>query len=317
MSLQEVFGKLEGYVSDKWLQYLVAYDRELAPIVARGNPVTLLEIGIQNGGSLNLWHQFLPPGSRIIGIDIDERCRTLSFPAAIETRIVDAGDVAALTAALGDETFDVIIDDGSHTQVNIAASLGTLLPRLRGNGLYFVEDLHCSYWASHGGGFRLSGSGIERLKAYIDGLNLDYIALAQESNVGPDEQHALEFVHAEIARISFYDSMAVLERYPTAKTVPCLRGIGGTEMAVTGTDGLVDAIARNPFGFAFSESALRQFEAPIIQRAQAAASHFEEVAADLRRRLEACDVELAAVREQRDALRSRAISPDNSAVATP
>jgi hypothetical protein len=147
----EVFLNHTGYSSDKWSQFLPIYDAELQPMVARGRPLRLLEIGVQNGGSLQIWHEYLPEGSRIYGIDHDERCRRLAFPPETRVLIGNAGNPVTLSKLLDGEIFDIIIDDGSHQPSDITSAFEALLPSLAPGGKYFIEDLHGSYWPSHGG----------------------------------------------------------------------------------------------------------------------------------------------------------------------
>src|SRR5690349_15612882 len=92
----DVFRRHSGYLSDKWWQYLAIYENELRPLVARGAPLRLLEIGVQNGGSLQIWHQYLPAGSAVTGIDIDPNCAKLTFPEGVRVFTGDAGDANTL-----------------------------------------------------------------------------------------------------------------------------------------------------------------------------------------------------------------------------
>ena len=173
-SFSDIFLHHSGYSSDKWSQFLPIYDIELQSVTTRGRPVRLLEIGVQNGGSLQVWHKYLPKGSQIYGIDIDERCRRLTFPPAVKVLIGDAGNRDRLDELLDEEEFDIIIDDGSHQSSDVIEAFQALLPRLAPGGKYFVEDLHASYWSSHGGGFRKDGATVEYLKNIVDGLHTDY-----------------------------------------------------------------------------------------------------------------------------------------------
>ncbi len=60
---------LESYDSDKVrIGYLDIYDPVLAPWVDK--KITLLELGIHKGGSLQLWYDYFPRGT-IAGIDIE------------------------------------------------------------------------------------------------------------------------------------------------------------------------------------------------------------------------------------------------------
>jgi hypothetical protein len=76
-SLTEIYRNHIGKVSDRWSLYLTEYDRLFAPW--RDKPIRLLEIGIQNGGSLEIWSQFFPNAEKIVGCDIDLACTRLKY----------------------------------------------------------------------------------------------------------------------------------------------------------------------------------------------------------------------------------------------
>ena len=239
----EIFLNHSGYLSDKWAQFLPIYDFELQPMIARGRPLRLLEIGVQNGGSLQIWHEYLPEGSQIYGLDIDERCRRLDFPPQVKVLVGDAGDPATLDDLLGDEVFDIIIDDGSHQSRDVIAAAKALLPRLVAGGKYFIEDLHASYWSSYGGGFRKVGTSIEHIKNIVDALHADYFQASDL--IEDDERYTLTDLNARIGRVSFYDSIAVIASYPRPKLTPFNRVLSGRQIKVTGLNDLLDAIAAN------------------------------------------------------------------------
>ena len=137
-SLRDLFWAHRGPFSDKWEQYLAIYESELGPHLERKAPVVLLEIGVENGGSLEIWHKLLPPHSRVVGIDINERCRELQLTEGIELHIGDATQKAFINRALGETCFDIIIDDGSHRSSDIIATFEILFGRLKPGGTYFV-----------------------------------------------------------------------------------------------------------------------------------------------------------------------------------
>jgi len=225
-SFVELFSSHEGYICDKWEQYLPVYDAEVGQLVARAKPLSLLEIGVQNGGSLEIWAKLLPAGSEILGIDIDPRCAELALPANVRVLIGDAANREFLDAALGERTFDIIIDDGSHRSSDVIASFKHLFPRLRSSGKYFIEDLHASYWDEFGGGFRKDDSAIEFLKSLIDALHVDHVRDLPAIDAG--ERAALIAFNRQIARLSFCDSLAVIEKYRQEKTGQFVRMIAGT-----------------------------------------------------------------------------------------
>ncbi|CAH0194090.1 class I SAM-dependent methyltransferase [Roseomonas sp. CECT 9278] len=227
-SLSELFLAHDGRVSDKWEQYLAIYDRELARFRDAAGPVRLLEIGVQNGGSLELWSKYLPPGSSVVGMDIDPRCGALTFAGDITVLVGDAADPATLDRLLGDRGFDIIIDDGSHVSRDIIATFEACFPRLAPGGLFLIEDLHASYWASHGGGFRAEGAAVEWLKGLVDALHADHL----EPTVDGAMRSGLLALNQQVARVAFYDSVAVVEKLPQVKAAPWRRIMGGMNAAV-------------------------------------------------------------------------------------
>src|SRR5262245_19556515 len=56
----------------KWIHYFEIYHRHLAKFV--GKEVRVVEVGIQSGGSLEMWMDYFGAGCRITGIDIDAEC---------------------------------------------------------------------------------------------------------------------------------------------------------------------------------------------------------------------------------------------------
>lgn len=106
---------------------------------SRRENISLLEIGVSKGYSLALWKEFFI-NSKIIGLDIN--LSNLIFkPDGFEVYQVDATDKLKLDDVLKNETFDFIIDDGSHLLEHQIASFNILFPRLKRQGIYFIEDI--------------------------------------------------------------------------------------------------------------------------------------------------------------------------------
>lgn len=231
MTLAELFFDHSGHLSDKWEQYLGIYDAEFGAYARAGRPVRLLEIGVSNGGSLEIWRKYLPAGSEIVGIDVNPECGRLTFSEGIEVFVGDASDRATLDGILGDRTFDIIIDDGSHRSDHIVATFEALFPRLRGGGKFVVEDLHASYWEDFGGGFRKPGAAMEYFKGLLDGLNADHFA---DTPGLPDLERArLEGFGRATTRVSFYDSVLVIELLDAPRNGPYRQMFSGGTASVT------------------------------------------------------------------------------------
>lgn len=111
----------------------------------QGQPLTVLELGVQEGASLQVWHDYFPQ-SQIVGVDIEERCRIYEQDR-IAVRIGDQSDASFLTA-LAEEFggFDIVIDDASHNGDGSRASFEILYPHVKPAGIYIVEDLHTAYF---------------------------------------------------------------------------------------------------------------------------------------------------------------------------
>ena len=145
MSVTDIHLSKTGKVSDKWESYLHFYDKEFGPL--RHRKISLLEIGIQNGGSLETWAEYFPYASHIVGIDIDEKCGHLEFS---DPRIcVHVADAAELDL---DIQLNIVIDDGSHTSSDIVRNFQRWWPKLLPGGLYVVEDFHTMWMPGYGSG---------------------------------------------------------------------------------------------------------------------------------------------------------------------
>ncbi len=151
-SVNLIHRKKNGKVSDKWASYLTFYDDLLAN--KKDQPVKMLEIGIQNGGSLETWSKYFVNADIIIGCDIDKNCEKLIYDdPRIKVVIGDACKSDAFKAIVGlAPSLDLIIDDGSHVSNDVINAFISYFPLLAPGGVYVVEDAHCLYLDDFGGG---------------------------------------------------------------------------------------------------------------------------------------------------------------------
>jgi hypothetical protein len=134
-----------------------------------------MEIGVDRGGSLEIWKKYLPEGSKIHGVDINPKCDQIKFGENIFFHLGSASDRNFMEKTFTGMDFDIILDDGSHICSDVIETFKIMFPKIKDGGLYVVEDLHTSYWKSYGGGCRKKGSSIEYFKNFIETLNADYI----------------------------------------------------------------------------------------------------------------------------------------------
>lgn len=297
--LYDIFINKSSKYCDKWENYLAIYERELHRFVERGEPVSLLEIGVQNGGSLELWTEYLPSDSYVTGIDINHDVVQLAF-ASPRTRALafDATNLKAVDAHLGDEVFDIIIDDGSHTSVDIIAAFDIYFDRLKPGGIYIVEDLHCSYIVEYGGGYRRKGTSIEWFKELADVVNCNHI---REDEIDKENLYSHRLLMRSVASVSFYDSVCVIEKLKLEKSRPYRRLVSGEEGQVVPL--INDLVDKRP-GYVFDtvlfgRAALRQANARLLARSetQAAAIQLLEerlswVLSDAQQQIEALSAEI-------------------------
>lgn len=211
--LREFFEGADHRLIHKWMHFFEIYDRHFAKF--RGRPVSVLELGVYHGGSLQMWKHYFGPQARIFGVDINPRCVALSEPN-ITVFIGDQEDRSfhrALKATL--PKLDVIIDDGGHTMRQQIVSFEELFGHLSEGGVYLAEDLHTSYMPDYGGGHRNPGSFIEYSKRLIDQLNAWH---STEPSLAVDEFTRTAF------SMHYYDSVLVVERRAMSRPDVRMRG---------------------------------------------------------------------------------------------
>lgn len=198
----------------KWLHYFEVYERHLSRF--RGTEVNVVEIGVYQGGSLQMWKHYFGERARIWGVDINPDVAQFA-----EDRIkIIIGDQAdrELLRAVADAVprIDILIDDGGHTMLQQRTTMEELFPKIDANGVYICEDLHTSYWAEFGGGHLDPRSFIEFSKNYIDRLNAWHSQDLRSLSVS-------EFTRTAHS-MHYYNSMLVIEKRPMEE--PSDRRIG-------------------------------------------------------------------------------------------
>lgn len=173
-SLLELHTGKHGKVSDKWEAYFPAYERHFGPF--RNLPISLLEIGVQNGGSLEVWSDYFGQAEVFVGCDIDPACGQLRYDdPRIRVVVGDAGTPETRERILACvDSFDVIIDDGSHLSHDIIAAFLSYYPRLRPGGVYVVEDTHALYRNNPGAGILSRTSAHEFFKLCAEMINAEH-----------------------------------------------------------------------------------------------------------------------------------------------
>jgi 23S rRNA U2552 (ribose-2'-O)-methylase RlmE/FtsJ len=199
--LEKYFRKNEGRLIHKWIHFFDVYDRHFSRF--RNKEITILEIGVSQGGSLQMWKDYFGPKAKIYGIDVNPQCKGLE-EVNIKIFIGSQSDRKFLQEVKQSmPKVDILIDDGGHTMEQQIVTYEEMFDHVKDNGVYLAEDLHTSYWLRYGGGYQRKGTFIEYSKKFIDYLNAHH-----------SEQRRLKVNNftESVDSIHYYDSILVLEK---------------------------------------------------------------------------------------------------------
>jgi GT2 family glycosyltransferase len=240
-TLLDLYKSHTGKVSDKWALYLREYDRLFAPY--REQAISMLEIGVQNGGSLEIWSQYFPNAQKFVGCDINPDCLKLRYDDPRITVIVGDATTPETQARVLEQadTFDLIVEDGSHTSSDIVKAFARYFPALKTGGLFVAEDLHCSYWQEYEGGIFHPYSSITFFKHLADMVNQEHWGVEKsraELITGFKHMINIDFdetLLGQISSVEFVNSICVVRK--SDLVMNCLGGrviAGKTESVVGG-----------------------------------------------------------------------------------
>ena len=138
-----------GTDKDTFHSYIEMYERFLSPLVDK--PVTVAEIGIQYGGSMLLWQDYLPLAKFIYLDNVDaihpkvrEQLNLKRSKLLFEDAYTE--EAAAKVKKLARKGIDFIIDDGPHTLQSQCQFLSLYLPLLAQGGVAVIEDVQSPDW---------------------------------------------------------------------------------------------------------------------------------------------------------------------------
>ena len=202
---------------NKWRHYFEIYDRHLGRF--RDQQISVLEIGIDQGGSLEIWRRYFGAKAQIVGVDINPACKNFEA-AGTHVIIGDQGDVKFLEKLAADfGPFDIVIDDGSHVFEHQLVTFRTLFPHIKPDGIYACEDLCTSYWSEgFGGGVGKPGTFVEFLKGLVDEMNAWFWRDKAEADVNSFTTSAYG--------MHFYPTLVVIEKRAVQK--PIIAPVGRT-----------------------------------------------------------------------------------------
>jgi hypothetical protein len=139
-SLADIYARSYQGITDKGTahSYIAVYERLLEPY--RTLDITLLEIGVWQGGSLLLWADYFPSG-RIVGMDVNLSAVLAAVHEVSQIVLIEGNATRAECIDRAISGVDIVIDDGSHVIEEQLSSFLAIAPRLRAGGLYVIEDI--------------------------------------------------------------------------------------------------------------------------------------------------------------------------------
>jgi len=199
--LEEYFYNNTGRLINKWKHYFEIYDRHFSKF--RGEEIVIVEIGVFQGGSLQMWKKYFGPKAKIYGIDIDPRVKAFE-EENIEIHIGSQSDANFLNDLKNKiPKIDILIDDGGHTMNQMRVTFDCMFDHIKPDGVFLCEDTHTCYHWRYGGGYKRSNSFIEYTKNIID-----YINAWHSEQKSFQVNKFTKSVHS----IHFYDSIILIEK---------------------------------------------------------------------------------------------------------
>jgi hypothetical protein len=134
--------------------YLPEYDKLFKKF--KYEPINILEIGVLDGSSLNLWAEYFP-NAKIYGADLFKRKsfkkvkeKTSKYDNISLHKVDSVNEEEKhgtkngrknLFEILGKEKFHIIIDDGDHKPTSQLKTFNNFIDELHPDGLYIIEDI--------------------------------------------------------------------------------------------------------------------------------------------------------------------------------
>ena len=150
----------------KVTSYFEVYDKLFKKF--QNKPITFVEIGILNGGSLFMWREFFGKKARIIGVDLNPKAKKWE-KEGFEIFIGNQADPDFWDDfKLKVKSIDVLLDDGGHTYPQQIITSESMLDIINDGGMLVVEDTHTSYADGYG---KKEINFIQYTKLWIDKIN--------------------------------------------------------------------------------------------------------------------------------------------------
>tara|TARA_B110001450_G_scaffold81790_1_gene77595 strand:- start:281 stop:1138 length:858 start_codon:yes stop_codon:yes gene_type:complete len=183
--------KSSPFFTIKWDNYFEVYEKVLKRF--ENKKITIVEIGVGNGGSLFMWKSFFKENSRIIGIELNPDAKKLE-KHGFEIYIGDQTDKnfwKKFYKEVGN--IDILLDDGGHRNLQQVTSVMESINYINDSGMIIVEDTHTSYMKKMGFKNPSKHSFINFCNLIIESLHRRNPMTKKDNNVFSNRIHSIEF----------------------------------------------------------------------------------------------------------------------------
>lgn len=213
-SLREIFDSMDGKLIHKWDHYIEVYDLYFNKY--RGKEVHILEIGVSQGGSLEMWKRYFGEKMHLYGVDINPRCKELEDDQ-VTIFIGEQEDKNFLNELRNKiPKVDILIDDGGHTMIQQIVTFEEMFSHVKDDGIYLCEDTHTSYMYAYHGGYKRKTTFIEYSKNFIDYINAWHSENKNKLDISDFSRSAYG--------LHFYTGMVLIEKRKMQPPVDIQRG---------------------------------------------------------------------------------------------
>ena len=125
--------------SFKWLHYFEVYNRHFKKMLKKD--INIMEIGVQKGGSIQIWKKVFGPNAKIYGVDIQQCCKKFEDDQ-VKIFIGDQEDRNFWRKIKNTiPQVDIIIDDGGHYMEQQIVTFEEMFPHVKNGGCIYVRIL--------------------------------------------------------------------------------------------------------------------------------------------------------------------------------
>lgn len=190
--------------------YCKVYETYLSSF--KDSRISLIELGVggyqfadRGGEGLRMWYDYFQNG-KIIGIDLYPKQGIINDRTEFwQGSQTDRGLLKSIIEREEGAERRIVIDDASHNNLLTIESFIIIFPQLKSGDLYFVEDVHSSYWDDgEYEGSEKPGDKNTTMRLFTD-LTHQINAEHLKQEYRNEYANMIEFIH-------FYKEMIVIKR---------------------------------------------------------------------------------------------------------